>query len=325
MLLCTLLSSCTVKKISDTPIVRTGFFFDTFIQISLYGTDDETILDECMALSSHYEDLLSRTKEGSDIWKINHAEGNPVTVDADTVLLLETALSYSKKTDGLFDVTIGAVSSLWNFSQEPKGPVPDRDVIASALTHVGYENIVIDKNTVRLKDPEAMLDCGAIAKGFIADRLKDLLLERGVKSALINLGGNVLAIGEKPSGDAFHVGVQMPFSTQGETAAVVNIKDASTVTSGNYERFFEEDGVLYHHILDATTGYPSQSDLVGITVYAKQSVDADALSTICFILGSEDGLKLIEETDGAEALFITGTPGDISGYKLITSSGFPMN
>lgn len=326
LLLCTL-TACASRP-ADTPVItRNGFFFNTFIQISIYDTADEAVLDGCMALADRYEKLFSATKEDSDISRINNARGKAVTVDAETVSLLETAISYSEKTNGRFDATIGAVSSLWNFSEDPKGPVPDEARIAEALTHVGYQNIVIDEGTVRLKDRYARIDCGAIAKGYIADRLKDYLLEQGVGSALINLGGNVLAVGEKPAGahgsEPFRVGIQQPFDTQGKTIAVVPVSDCSTVSSGNYERFFEADGKLYHHILDPETGYPADNGLAGVTILCEASVDADALSTACFLMGAEDGRAFVEEIPGAEALFIVGEPFGTGGYEILTTSGFP--
>ena len=327
LLLCAL-TACATRP-ADTPVItRNGFFFNTFIQISIYDKDDETVLDGCMALADRYEKLFSATKEESDISRINNARGKAVTVDEETVSLLKTAISYSEKTDGRFDVTIGAVSSLWNFSEDPKGPVPDEAAVTAAMKHVGYRNIVIDEDTVRLADPDSAIDCGAIAKGYIADRLKDYLLGQGVRSALINLGGNVLAVGEKPAGtsggsEPFRVGIQQPFDTQGKTIAVVPVSDASTVSSGNYERFFEEDGKLYHHILDPETGYPADTGLTGVTILCETSVDADALSTACFLMGAEEGLAFIEKTAGAEALFIVGEPYGTGGYEILTTSGFP--
>lgn len=324
LILFLLLAGCAGQSPTGSrQAVRTGFFFDTFIQISLYDSQDETVLDGCMELAGRYEALFSRTKEGSDIRNINQAKGKPVTVDKETVALLQCALSYAEETDGTFDPTIGAASSLWNFNTEPKGPVPEDKAIEEALSHIGYEKVNIEGTRVSLQDPNMQLDPGAIAKGYIADRMKDYLVSRGVNSALINLGGNVLAIGEKPDGSPFHVGIQTPFDSRGSVVRTVPVRGKSLVSSGNYERYFEADGILYHHILDPATGYPADSGVLGVTILAEHSVDADALSTICFLMGKDAGMELIEQTDGAEALFITGTPGDISRYEIFTSSGFP--
>lgn len=312
------------KNIPAQPVDRSGFYFNTFINVKLYDTDDTTILDDCMAMADRFEKLFSATLEGSDIWNVNHAKGAPVTVDEETAALLQIALDYAGKTDGLFDPTIGAVSTMWNFTNEPLGPVPEKTAIEEALQHIDVSCVTLNGNTVQLTDPDARIDLGAIAKGYIADRLKDLLLERGVKSAIINLGGNVLTIGEKPDGTSFRIGVQKPFSTRNETIAAINVNDLSMVSSGNYERYFVVDDVLYHHILDPATGFPVDNGLLGVTILSEKSVDGDALSTTCFILGLEDGLKLIEETEKVEALFITGNREDPDSYELHYSSGFPV-
>ena len=320
-----MLSACSSgkKKIPENPIDRSAFYFNTFINIKLYDTDDETILDDCMKLADRCEKLFSATLEGSDIWNINHAGGEAVTVDAETAALLQKAISYAEMTDGAFDPTIGIVSTQWNFTDEPLGPVPEETDIAQALTHIDYRFVELVGNTVRLTDPEAQLDLGAIAKGYIADRFKDLLMERGVESAIINLGGNVLTIGKKPDGSSFRIGVQKPFDTRNETIAIVEVDNLSMVSSGNYERYFIVEDKLYHHILDPATGYPVENGLLGVTILSDSSVQGDALSTICFIAGLEDGMRLIEETENVEALFITGDRANPDAYELHYSSGFP--
>ena len=325
-MLCLAATSCGQQKknIPANPVDRSGFYFNTFINVKLYDTDDTAILDDCMAMADRFEKLFSATLEGSDIWNVNHAQGAPVTVDDETAALLQIALDYAGQTDGLFDPTIGAVSTMWNFTNEPLGPVPDEAAIDEALQHIDVSCVKLDGNTVQLTDPEARIDLGAIAKGYIADRLKDLLMERGVESAIINLGGNVLTIGEKPNGTTFRIGVQKPFSTRNETIAAIDVNNLSMVSSGNYERYFVVDDVLYHHILDPATGFPVDNGLLGVTILSEKSVDGDALSTTCFILGLEEGLKLIEETEKVEALFITGNREDPDSYELHYSSGFPV-
>ena len=148
------------------------------------------------------------------------------------------------------------------------------------------------------------IDLGFIAKGYIADKMKEYLLSNGVESALINLGGNVLTIGNKPDGSPYILGIQEPFSNGQSSIPNVSIRDKSLVTSGVYERYFYEKDTLYHHILDTKTGYPIDNDLLGVTILSESSMEGDAYSTICLCLGLEDGMKLIEKTEGLEALLI---------------------
>ncbi|MBP7349102.1 MAG: FAD:protein FMN transferase [Butyrivibrio sp.] len=318
LIFCFIFTGCTATPAE--PISRTGFYFDTVINITIYDKSDETLLDSCMKMCSHYDNLLSTTKENSDIWNINHAGGKPVKVDPETILLLQKALFYADLTNGRFDPTIGGVSSLWNFSGNTPGPVPDKKKIAEALEHVSYKNILLDSSagTVTLSDPLTRLDLGAIAKGYIADQLKKYLKKEGVASAIINLGGNVLLVGNKPDGSDFTVGIQKPFADNSTYIAAVSASDCSLVSSGSYERYFEQDGKMYFHILDSATGYPVDTDLVGVTILSDQSVDGDGLSTACFILGLDKGMKLIESIPGTEAAFIT------KDEHLHYSSGFPQ-
>lgn len=300
-------SGCQSSKAKET---RTGFYLNTVISVTIYGHSSDELFDGCMELAEYYDNLLSRTTPGSDIWNINHSNGSPVTVQEETVSLLNTALSYAEMSDGLVDPTIGTLSILWNFGAENQGIVPSETEITDALSHVNYKNVVISGNQVSLKDDKACLDLGFIAKGYIADRMKEYLVSNGVKNAIINLGGNVSAIGSRLDGTPFKVGVQKPFSETGTSALILEIEDKSVVSSGNYERYFEKDGVLYHHILSTENGYPADSGLSGVTIISERSVDGDALSTLCFLLGYEKGKALIDSLDNVEAVFIT-TDGTI--------------
>ncbi len=310
------ISGCSFQGGNES-ISRTAFYFNTVITISIYDSNDETILDGCMELASKYDNLLSTTVEGSDIWNINHSSGKPVTVDADTASLIKDALNYAALSDGAFDPTIGIVSSLWDFSSDDPGPVPDEKDITNALQHVDYTTVQLSGNTVTMKDADAQLDLGGIAKGYIADKLKEYLVSQNVSSAIINLGGNVLLVGSKPDGTDFTVGIQKPFEDNTTYITTINEKGLSIVSSGPYERNFTQDGKLYHHILDTSTGYPVDNNLYGVTILSDSSVDGDALSTICFIKGLDEGMKYIESLPDTEALFIT------NDYELHYSSGFP--
>ncbi len=298
----TLLSGCSV---TTQPSVKTGFYFNTAIVLTCYGDNAEEVLEKAMQLCGRYEKLFSRTVKNSDIWNLNHAKGQPVIVSEETALLLKKAVSYAQLTDGKIDPTITPLSELWNFSGDPRGPVPDAEKIRALLPHVDYRNILIEGTSVRLADPQSEVDLGFIAKGYIADQLKAFFLENGVKSALINLGGNVLAVGEKPDGSPFYTGIKKPFGEANETVGIVELRDRSLVSSGSYERCFEQDGILYHHILDPSTGYPADTGLSGVTILSSSSMEGDALSTSCFLLGLEKGRELIESLPDTEALFVT--------------------
>lgn len=307
------LSGCAKNS---EPVSRTDFYFDTVIQITLYNTEDETILDGCIALAEKYENLFSATKEGSDVWKINHAGGEAVTVSEETVQLLTTATDYANATEGAIDPTIRPVSELWNFGSGNGAHVPEDAAIKAALSHVSYDHIRFGTapsdetgepvlRTVTLTDPKAAVDLGFIAKGYIADKMKEYLLSQGVTSACISLGGNVLAIGEKPDGTPFRIGIQEPFAEEGTAIDTVEIRDTSVVTSGIYERCFYEDGVFYHHVLDTSTGYPVDNELASVTIICDSSTRADALSTSCLCLGLDKGRKFLDAQKDVAYLLIT--------------------
>ena len=278
-----------------------GFYLDTVITLTAY-VDDAAVLNDALEECGRYERLLSRTVEGSDVWRINHAGGKPVEVSDETVELLETARQVSVLSGGMFDVTIAPVSTMWDFTSGA-AVVPDADAIAAAAKLVDYTKVKTDGNQVAI--PEGMMiDLGGIAKGYIADAVKDYLEDRGVKSAVLSFGGNIVTIGLKPDGSPWKVGIQDIDRPTGEYMLVSLNFGGSTVTSGIYERGFEADGVYYHHILDPATGWPVQNELASVTIFSESSMWGDALATAAFTLGTEAGTKLIEGLDGVEAVFI---------------------
>lgn len=319
LLIYPILSGCDAQ--SGSPVSKSGFYFNTVITVTIYEEIDEEILDECFALASEYENLFSATIPESDISRINSANGAPVTVCDETITLLEEGIAYGELSQGLFDVTIGTLSNLWDISTKAliedtdASMIPSESDIQSAVETVDYRNIKIEGNKVTLLDPNASIDLGGIAKGYIADQMKTFLNEKGITSGFINLGGNFLALGPKENGDAYTVGIQKPFDEDGSAIAVIEITDETVVSSGIYERYFSVDDTLYHHILDTSTGYPYQNNLLEVTIITTKSVDGDALSTTCFSLGLEDGMALIESLPDTEAIFIT------DDYELHTSSG----
>ena len=289
---------------STEPISGTDMFFDTVVTITLYGDDKQQYIDECFDLARHYENLFSNTIEESDISKINAAAGEYVEVDPETIELLNAGLEYGEISDGRFDITVGKLSDLWHFS-ENDGEVPDDSEIAQVIANIDDAAVVIKDNAVALTNPDAKLDLGGIAKGYIADRMRDHLKEEGIISGIINLGGNVVVIGNKPDGSMYKVGIQKPFSDQNDVIAYVETDEKSVVTSGVYERYFYVDDTLYHHILDLSTGYPAETGLNSVTIISENSVDGDGLSTTCFLLGPDEGMDLIESMPDVEAVFIT--------------------
>lgn len=286
---------------SESPTSKTGFYFDTIITITIYDECSDDTFKGAFELCEKYESLLSKNKEGSDIWNINHSEGTSVDVDPETAFLISKALYYCELSDGAFDITIAPASELWDFSSSDTHVIPDSNSLARAISYVNYRNVSVTGNTVSV--PEGTkLDLGAAAKGYIADRLKDFLKEHGIDNAIINLGGNIYAIGDK-NGSPFKVGIRSPFDTSSEIAYVY-LSDKSAVTSGIYERCFTIDGVKYHHLLDTKTGMPLNNTLASVTVFAQSSTDCDILSTTCYLLGEEKALELIDSLPSVDAFFI---------------------
>lgn len=293
------------RKNAD-PVSRSSFLLNTFVTVTLYDSEDEALLDGCVELCSRYEGMLSKTLKDSEIYRLNHRKPGErsFTVSDETARVLARGLEYSRLSDGAFDITVEPLSSLWDFTgQQPVKP--EQQEIDRELARVGYRNVVLEGNKVTFLNDQTAIDLGAIAKGFIADEMKTYLMEKGVGSAVINLGGNVLCIGRKPDGSPFKIGLQKPYATHTETVAALDISDMSVVSSGVYERHFVQDGVNYHHILNPSTGYPYDNGLVQVSIISERSVDGDGLSTTCFALGLEEGMKLIESLDNVYGVFLT--------------------
>ncbi len=297
-------TGCSKVPRADSSIKMTGMYFDTIVSVEVWGTADESILDHCKEMCTRYEQLFSRTIDTSDVSRINAAGGTPVEIDPETAELLEMGLYYGELSNGRFDITIAPLSELWDVKNNP-GNIPDQETIDEARSHVNYENVILDQNTVTLTDPKAAIDLGGIAKGFIADKLKAYLTGKGIDHALISLGGNIVAVGGRPNGQPFHIGIQKPFAETNEAITTVEISGQSVVSSGTYERYFKKDGKIYHHLLDPGTGYPYDNHLLQVTIISDASADGDALSTACFGLGLEKGTALIESLDNIRAIFVT--------------------
>ena len=298
------------KKAEAQKQSRVVFYFDTVVTVTVYTDDNELLSrmeEECM----RYENMLSKTVEGSDVWNINHSAGSRVPVSEETRGLILKALEFSRLSDGRFDISVEPCVSLWDFTSEDRGVLPDADELAAAAAKVDWTKIDVNEDGVLI--PEGMsIDLGAIAKGYISDRIADFLVAGGVESALLNVGGNVRTVGSKPDGSDWKIGIQDPEGVRDQSiVGVVSLSDNAVVTSGIYERGFTLDGMVYHHILDPKTGWSVQNELAGVSIVTQEACTADALSTTVFAMGLEEGMAFIEAMEGVDAIFVT-RDGDIS-------------
>ena len=268
---------------------ETRFILDTVATVSADCEGD--VIDGAFSRCSDLENILSRTVTESDIWKINQSDGF-VSVNKETLEVIEKGIYYGDLSDGRFDITIYPLSSIWDFKNEV---IPSKKEISKALSNIDYESVEIKGSKVNANGKR--LDLGGIAKGYIADSMKDYLIENGARKGIINLGGNVIVFG-----DSYTVGIKKPFSE--DIALQITLKDKSVVTSGIYERYIEKDGKLYHHILNPKTGYGEDNSLSSVTIIGEKSVDCDALSTLCMLEGLENAKKIIEDIPDTEAVFI---------------------
>ena len=315
-LLCILVLFTSCGMNSDIEFSRTGFHLGTVVSITVYGGNGESSLDLAFDEIIRLESILSKKIEGSDIYNINSNAGlEYVELKPESLLIIEKSLEYYKKSNGYFDITIGPLVDLWNIGTE-EAAVPTPDEIENALVLIDINKLDFINDMIGLKEPLMSIDTGGIAKGYIADRIAEVLKNDGCSGVLINLGGNVLTAGEKPDGGKWRIGIQDPFKSTGNYMEIVTVDEMSVVTSGPYERNFVEDGVLYHHILDPFTGYPVVNNIAGVTIVSKKSIDGDGLSTAVFAMGIDDGLTLIEETDNTECYIV------LNDGTIIMSSGF---
>ena len=287
-----------------------AFALDTIIDLKVYHYSndkiDETTIDDAFKLISSLENILSVHKEDSDVYNLKQVAGiKPITVDEKTYELLEQSIKYSKLSNGLFDITSGPLIDIWAIDP-PYGYVPKSAELEKILPLIDYNMIEFQNdNKVMLRNEKMIVNLGAIAKGYIADEVKQLLIDYGVKHALINLGGNVLLVGNKIDGSDFRIGIQNPNDDRGAYLMSVSLSDVAVVSSGDYERFFEYEGKVYHHILNPKTGYPADTNIKQVSIVAPNSTQADGLSTSVLLVGLEDGIKLVESLKGVEAIFIT--------------------
>ena len=290
-----------IKNKPRIKVEQESFKLGTVVRLTLYGNNREkleNLMTETMSEIERYENLLSVNVEQSEISKINNSNGKDISVSSETREIISNSLGFAERTTGKFDPTIGAIVELWGIGSE-RANIPPKTEIEKLTPFVNYKKIQISGDKIAIGEKQK-LDLGGVAKGWITDRLTEKIKEEGISSALIDLGGNIAVVGKAPKGRAWKIGLQHPSSPRGQYFAAVDAIDISIVTSGPYERFFEKDGVRYHHIFDPDIGFPSTSDLESVTIISKNSAEADALSTALFVMGretSEDFLKLHKEVE----------------------------
>mgnify|MGYP001221533881 CR=1 FL=1 len=291
------------------PVEQSDFILGTIISLKLFDfVEDVYFTDSFEALRAIERRMTINDADPalSEVMQINENAGiAPVKVSDDTFEVIQNAIRYSELSDGRFDPSVGVLVKLWNIGTD-YAAIPQQSEIDARLPLVDYTKIELNEaeKTVFLKEKGMLIDLGGIAKGYGADVVSGILSDYGVRSAIVNLGGNVLVMGSKPDGSVWRIGVQNPFSERGEYLGIAAITNKTIVTSGVYERYFMEDGKRYHHILDTTGGYPVDNGLVGVSIIADVSMDADALSTAVFSLGPEKGMTLVESLEGVDAIFV---------------------
>ncbi|WP_101772688.1 FAD:protein FMN transferase [Peptostreptococcus faecalis] len=288
----------------------TNYYLDTINQVSLINVKEKKankILEKVDNIILNINNDMSSHLPGSLVTKINKNAGiSPVKVNDDTYEVIKKSISYSKKTNGNFDVSIGALTSLWNIGNK-NAKVPTSEELSTAISSVGYKNIILDdkKQTVYLEKKGQKIDLGGIAKGYCADKIVKYLKSEDIDNAIIDLGGNIYVLGKNAQNKDFNVGIQNPGKKSEDSMGSLYVSNKSVVTSGIYQRFLESDGKIYHHMLNPFTGYPFDNNLSSVTIVSEKSLDGDALSTSAFALDIKDGKKMIEGINGVDAIFIT--------------------
>ena len=302
---------------------KTSVAMGTVVTVKLFGFGAKNDLDKIETEINGLENsVLSWRKEGSDVYRINKGSGTQVSVSPDTVKIIGQCIDISDDCGGVFDITIGNVTKLWDFGGTNQR-LPSDDEIKTALGSVGYKNVSISGNAVQIKKGQS-LDLGAVGKGFVCDKIKELLDKGRTKSAVVSVGGSLLIYGNR----TFSVGIVNPDNDK-QSMGTLKLKDTCVSTSGNYEKYFEQDGKRYHHILNATTGYPATSEFKSVTVVCESGLISDALSTVCYIAGYRKSIEILKKFD-AEAVFIFNnnavrvTDG-LSGKFTVTDDSYTLD
>lgn len=302
-----LLASCTQEKTVPESVSDSTLALGTVCSVKVYGEENREHIPAVFDLVEEIEAKMSVKMEDTEAARVNsRAGGEPVQVSEETFHVIREGKRYSALGDGAFDITIKPLVDLWGIGTEA-ARVPGDAEIRDALEKVDYTELRLDeqRSAVQLQKEGMGLDLGGIAKGYASDRAAALLREKGVEYGIINFGGNVLAFGEKGGNQAWRIGIQSPVAERGSYVGIVDIRNKAVVTSGKYERYFEQDGTRYHHILDPGDGRPVRNSLISVSIVTEEALKADALSTLIFVKGLNDGLAMAERMEGVEAILIT--------------------
>jgi len=307
-----LLSSCDEKK--DEYVEKSDMALGTVIKLKVYNENDaDKAIEKSFDKIKSIENEMSVKIESSAITDINnHAYEKEIPISDDLLYVIDKALYYSELSKGSFDFTIGKLIDEWGIGTKNEHVLNDTEK-KKYKGLCSYEDIKLnkDKKTIRFTNKDVKLDLGAIVKGYVADEIKKIIIdEYNIKSAMLNLGGNVVTIGKKSDGNEWTVGIANPKSND-EIFASLSVTDKAVVTSGNYERYFEKDGIRYHHILNPFTAMPADEGIISSTIITDKSIDADALSTATYVMGVDKAKKMIEELDNTEAIFISNDLNEI--------------
>ena len=321
-------------KQAERQVQRVEFAFDTVCSIQIFTKNMEekkaqSILDESFAKLKQLENIFSPTLKESELYKLNENTcTNEILLSKELSCLMEESLHFAHLTKGAFNPCIAPLTKLWQplWKGEPYPHIPSDDEIEKALKKVDYTACTIQENAI-IKAPYIKFDLGASAKGYATDCLKSILNESGIKKAVIDLGGNILVMQEEKDNEAkMKIGIKSPIIHESnKVTGYVEVKNKAIVTSGNYERFFEKDGKLYHHIISSETGYPVDNELRAVTIISDSAMISDILSTSCFVLGLKKSKALLEKFPNTSAIFflknneIVEVNNNISSFKLLDS------
>lgn len=282
----------------------TTFAMDTVMTFTVIHEDGEELIIDAEQEIRRLENLLSITLENSEISKLNAAAGKePVAISNETITLLNAGINLGAMAGGAFDIAISPVVKAWGFTEE-EHRVPTKEELAALLPLTDPDDIILDSGKAYLQKEGMAVDLGGIAKGYASDKVADLLKGKGVSSAIFSLGGNVYGIGTKPDGEKWEVALANPLDVN-DYCGIISVENQAVVTSGGYQRYFEENGKRYHHIIDPKTGYPAESGLLSVTIISESGTEADVLSTALYVMGLEKALDFWKENDMFEAIFIT--------------------